>query len=73
MPKGVPNTKQAADGQTTRFQVARVWRGGYELERRLKRRKDANDLCPVCNRRPDPIRYAAEIPAGELAGLLLPL
>lgn len=72
-PTGCARIVEVAHERGIRFQVARVWRGGYELERRLKRRKDANDLCPVCNRRPDPIRYAAEIPAGELAGLLLPL
>ena len=30
------------------FQVARLWRGGRELERRLKGRKNAPQFCPCC-------------------------
>jgi hypothetical protein len=30
------------------FQVARTWPGGREVERRLKRRKNAPRLCPIC-------------------------
>jgi hypothetical protein len=30
------------------FVVARTWPGGREVERRLKRRKNAPKLCPVC-------------------------
>lgn len=30
------------------FQVARTWKGNRALERRLKRRKCAPKLCPIC-------------------------
>lgn len=30
------------------FTLARTWDGGRELERRLKRRKNAPRLCPIC-------------------------
>lgn len=30
------------------FQLARTWEGGFDLERRLKRRKNAPRLCPIC-------------------------
>lgn len=52
------------------FTVARLWRGGYDLERRLKGAKAGRRLCPVCGR-PLPIRYADEVPAGEIEELLL--
>lgn len=58
------------------FRVARLWRGGYELERRLKGLKAGRRLCPVCGReldlRPLPLKYAEEVPAGEIEDLLLP-
>ncbi|HUX78059.1 MAG TPA: endonuclease [Anaerolineae bacterium] len=38
------------------FTVARIWLGGRELERRLKRRKDGPRLCPICN--PDAFQLA---------------
>jgi predicted GIY-YIG superfamily endonuclease len=31
------------------FEVARTWPGGRALERRLKRRKAARALCPLCS------------------------
>lgn len=31
------------------YSVVRVWEGSKKLERRLKRRKNSPDLCPVCN------------------------
>jgi len=31
------------------FEVARTWIGDRTLERRLKKRKDAPKLCPICN------------------------
>lgn len=31
------------------WRVARVWKGGRELERALKARKKAAQLCPYCN------------------------
>jgi predicted GIY-YIG superfamily endonuclease len=30
------------------FSLVRTWEGGRELERRLKRRKNAPRLCPIC-------------------------
>lgn len=30
------------------FVVARTWEGGKELERELKNRKKASELCPIC-------------------------
>lgn len=30
------------------FVVARTWEGGKELERELKNRKKAGELCPIC-------------------------
>jgi len=30
------------------FTVARTWEGDRDLERRLKRRKNARRLCPIC-------------------------
>lgn len=53
------------------FTVARLWRGGYELERRLKGRHEGPELCPICGR-PKRVRYAEEVPAGEIGELLLP-
>lgn len=31
------------------WRLARTWRGGRKLERRLKKYKGANRLCPLCN------------------------
>ena len=57
------------------FTVARLWRGGYDLERRLKRLKAGRRLCPVCGQeltlRPLPLRDVVEVPAGEIEELLL--
>ena len=30
------------------FTLARTWQGGRHMERRLKRRKEAPRLCPLC-------------------------
>lgn len=53
------------------WRVARVWPGNRTLERRLKNRKDAPHLCPLCGQ-PSPVHYADEIPAGDIPDLLLP-
>lgn len=47
------------------WQVARLWRGGRTLERRLKDRKSAPRLCPCCGD-PLPVRYAEEIAQQEI-------
>jgi hypothetical protein len=39
------------------FVIARVWPGDKKFERRLKNRKEAPRLCPICRRMP---------PAGQL-------
>jgi hypothetical protein len=31
------------------FQLAKVWHGGRDLERKLKKRKAGPRLCPICN------------------------
>lgn len=53
------------------WQVARLWRGDRKLERRLKDRKEAPQLCPCCGR-PVRVSYAPEVPAAEIADYLLP-
>ncbi len=30
------------------WQLARTWRGGRDLERKLKNRHNAKQLCPIC-------------------------
>lgn len=35
------------------WRLARVWPGDRKLERRLKNRKSAPKLCPLCSRRSD--------------------
>jgi hypothetical protein len=40
------------------FVIARTWPGDRSFERKLKNRKEAPRLCPICQRRP---------PAGQLA------
>lgn len=32
------------------WEVVRTWAGGRDLERRLKRRKKARCLCPICQK-----------------------
>lgn len=50
-PTGCARIVEVAHERGNHFKVARVWRGGYELERQLKRRKEAPVLCPICNPR----------------------
>ena len=47
------------------WQVARLWRGDRRLERRLKDRKEAPQLCPLCGRAIT-VGYAEEIPAAQM-------
>lgn len=53
------------------WKVARLWRGSRTLERRLKDRKEAPSLCPCCGR-PKGVRYAEEIPAGDIEAHCIP-
>lgn len=57
---------QVARERDIAWTVARLWRGGRGLERRLKDRKATPRLCPICGRA-QPVGYAEEIPAGEIA------
>ncbi len=41
------------------YQVVRTWDGGRQVEVRLKARKDAPRLCPVCN--PNALRFAVTL------------
>jgi hypothetical protein len=52
---GHPNGPKLAAAVVTAgigVQVVRLWRGGYGLETRLKRRKKNTRLCPICDGRP---------------------
>lgn len=40
---------QAVEQAEIPWQVARLWDGGRRLERKLKARKDAPKLCPICS------------------------
>ncbi len=51
------------------FHVVRVWRGGRELERRLKSRKKITRYCPVCGRG-HRVRGVAELSAAEIEAAL---
>jgi predicted GIY-YIG superfamily endonuclease len=61
---------QVARERGIRFQVARLWRGDRALERRLKDRKHAPQLCPICGRG-CAVGYAEEIPAETIDDYLL--
>ncbi len=45
------------------FVLARTWRGDRNMERRLKNRKEAPRLCPICNQ----IHTARECTGAEAA------
>jgi hypothetical protein len=47
-----PKIMQYAARAGVVFQLARLWEGGHDLERRLKRRGGASRLCPLCGVRP---------------------
>lgn len=42
------------------FMLARCWRGGRSLERRMKDRRYAPRICPVCCKRTPYVAYDAE-------------
>lgn len=52
------------------FEVVRVWRGGRQLERRLKNRHESPRLCPVCNQQVQ--RGLFELTPAEIADELIP-
>ena len=68
--EGGRNPQHGLPGQGIRFRVARLWHGDRGLERRLKDRKDAPQLCPICGRG-YVVGYAEEVPAGEIDEHLL--
>jgi predicted GIY-YIG superfamily endonuclease len=53
------------------FELVRVWRGGRSFERKLKNRKEATRLCPICN---PGNRYAEanELSQAEISQALIP-
>ena len=53
-PTGCARIVEVAHQRGNPFRVARVWRGGYELERAIKAQKNTPRLCPICNRRVRP-------------------
>ena len=53
------------------FEIARVWRGGRRLERRLKAQRNGPSLCPICspgNRR----MVGDELSIAEIKAALIP-
>ena len=52
---------QVAAERDIPFTLVRVWRGDRQLERRLKNRKEAPHLCPICSKHPKPVTYAEEV------------
>lgn len=62
---------QVAKERGIRFTVARVWQGGRELERQLKRRKDAPRLCPICRGNVQQLRLFDELTPLQIADALL--
>jgi hypothetical protein len=61
-----------AKQRNIKFQVARVWRGDYDLEQRIKKRRDGRDLCPICSPHPFPVAYAVELGPDEIKDALIP-
>jgi predicted GIY-YIG superfamily endonuclease len=39
----------AANTRGITYEISRTWAGGRALERRLKSRKDAPNICPTCS------------------------
>lgn len=69
-PTGCARIVEVAHERGNQFRVARVWRGGYELERRLKGRKAAPRLCPICN---PTVRHGLfELTAEQISEQLMP-
>lgn len=58
-----------AKGRGIGFRVVRVWRGGRALETRIKARKNAPALCPICGRG-YALRDVEEIPAADISRYL---
>lgn len=54
-----------------RFTVARLWRGGYEVEQRLKNQKNGRCICPICSPNARPLHDLDEIASGDIADCLL--
>lgn len=69
-PTGCARIVEVARERGIGFKVARVWSGGYELERQLKARKEAPRLCPICN--PATRRGLFELTADQVNDQLVP-
>lgn len=41
----------------TGWKLVRLWKGSRDDERRLKNRKEAPALCPVCSPKPKPVTH----------------
>lgn len=63
---------QVAHERGIRFEVARVWLGPRTLEYRIKNRKSAPRLCPLCSASPQPVHYADELTPEQIADELIP-
>lgn len=63
---------QVAKARGIRYQVARVWQGDRQMERKLKNRKEAPSLCPICNPKPPTVKNARELSPAEIQELLIP-
>lgn len=62
-------TRQAVE-RGIEMRVARVWTGGYELEKELKSRKATPRYCPCCQPSPYSLAGAEDLSTEELSALL---
>lgn len=69
-PTGCARLVEVAHERGIDWHVARVWPGGYELERQMKAQHNSPRLCPLCN--PRVARGERELTAAEIDELLMP-
>lgn len=62
-------TRQAVS-RDIKMTVARVWKGGYEVEQALKRKKKTPAYCPCCSPRAYNLRGAEELTEEQIRMLL---
>lgn len=62
---------QVAKERNITFTVARAWRGGRALERKLKNRKKAWRLCTICNPA-NQQSFDNDLTSGQIADALIP-
>jgi hypothetical protein len=58
--RGARMTQVAAE-RNIGFVIARTWPGDRSFERKLKNRKEAPRLCPICRRAHDPRQLVMEL------------